>query len=206
MSNLQTTLQSSAHSDSDTCFSEVNRFTEWCTHNFPELNTQKTQEMIFDPILIFAHLPVVISNQTIEQVGSYKYVGIHIDSKLSWSVPVEAECSRAQKRLYFLRRLKEFGVSTNILLLVCRSVQIRTPVHHKHFFENSRLYSLFHSRKYLNRPGTLVRQAQKICSDATHVLHSQYQLLPSGKRYTQSQSANSSLQVLFESTLNPAKN
>ena len=63
------------------------------------------------------------------------------------------------------------------------SVQIRTPVHHKHFFENSRLYSLFHSRKYLNRPGTLVRQAQKICSDATHVLHSQYQLLPPGKRY-----------------------
>ena len=77
--------------------------------------------MIFDPILIFAHLPVVISNQTIEQVGSYKYVGIHIDSKLSWSVPVEAECCRAQKRLYFLRRLKEFGVSTNILLLVCRA-------------------------------------------------------------------------------------
>ena len=30
---------------------------------------------------------------------------------------------------------------------------------------------------------TLVRQAQKICSDATEVLHSECQLLPSGKRY-----------------------
>ena len=30
---------------------------------------------------------------------------------------------------------------------------------------------------------TLVRQAQQICSDATHVLHSEYQLLPSGKCY-----------------------
>ena len=95
LSSFQTTLQSSAHCDSDTYFSEVNRFTEWCAHNFPELNTQKTKEMIFDPILIFAHLPVVISNQTIEQVGSYKYLGIHIDSKLSWIVHVEAVCFSA---------------------------------------------------------------------------------------------------------------
>ena len=30
---------------------------------------------------------------------------------------------------------------------------------------------------------TLIWQAQKVCSDPTHVLHTWYQLLPSGKRY-----------------------
>ena len=76
--------------------------------------------MVFDPNSICVHLLVVISDQTIKQVGSYKYLGIHIDSKLSWSVPVEAECSRAQKRLYFLRRLRAFGFGTNRLLF-CRA-------------------------------------------------------------------------------------
>ena len=30
-----------AHNNTDTCFSEVNQFTEWCTDNFVELNTPK---------------------------------------------------------------------------------------------------------------------------------------------------------------------
>ena len=68
-----------------------------------------------------SHLPVVISDQTIKQVGSYKYLGIHIDSKLSWSVHFEAVCSRAQKRLCFLWRLGALGVSTNLLLLFYRA-------------------------------------------------------------------------------------
>ena len=68
------------------------------------------------------HLPVVISNETTEQVMSYRYLGIPLDNKLSWSVHVEAVCARAQKRLYFLRRLKESGVSTSILLLFYRAI------------------------------------------------------------------------------------
>ena len=93
-----------AHSNIDMYFFKVNHFTEWCTDNFLELNTPKIFLFlkIFDPKSVCAHLPVVISDQTIEQVGSYKYLGIHIDSKLSWSVHVEAVCSWAQKHLYFL--------------------------------------------------------------------------------------------------------
>ena len=70
------------------------------THTHTLTHSQNPKEMIFDSKSICAHLPVVISDQTIEQVGSYKYLGIHIDSYLSWSVHVEAVCSWAQKRLY----------------------------------------------------------------------------------------------------------
>ena len=63
------------------------------------------------------HLPVFINSQTIEQVVSYKYLGIHLDNRLSGSVHVEAVCARAQKHPCFLRRLRAFGVSSNMLLL-----------------------------------------------------------------------------------------
>ena len=35
------------------------------------------------------------------------YLGIYTDSKLSWSVHVEAECFRAQKRLYTFSGISE---------------------------------------------------------------------------------------------------
>ena len=95
-----------------------------------------------------------------------------------------------------------FGVSTNILLLFYRATieivirsgitsfygnlsvhsKITIPAHREHFFKNSRPYSLSPSLQKVFEQ-TLVRQAQKICSDATEVLHSECQLLPSGKRY-----------------------
>ena len=168
LSNLQMTAILNllfALSDINTYFSEVNWFTEWCTDNFLELSTQKTKEVIFDPKSICMHLPVVTSDQTIEQVGSYKYLGIHIDSKLSWSVLVEAVCSRAQKCLNFLQRLRAFGVSTNILLLFYHATiesMIRYGI--TSFYGNlsvkskSQLlhitgtFSKIHSRKSLNRP------------------------------------------------------
>ena len=51
---------------------------------------------------------------------------------------------------------------------------------------------------------TLVWQAQKICSDATYVLHPEYQLLPSGKHYRIPKcklNRYNCVQVLFHSTL-----
>ena len=124
-----------AHSNIDTYFFKVNRFTEWCTDNFLEhpktlkklyliTNNNNNNEylehltctgpkhlhVLYKHILskfnaynmntcthksVCVHLPVVISDQTIEQVRSYKYLGIHIDSKLSWIVHVEAVCFSA---------------------------------------------------------------------------------------------------------------
>lgn len=41
---------------------------------------------MFDPIFIGDHSPVVIHDQNIAQVDSYRYLGIHIDDKLTWSL------------------------------------------------------------------------------------------------------------------------
>ncbi len=56
---------------------------------------------MFDPKSIGDHLPVVINGQNLVQVDSCRYLGIHIDNKLTWSVQVENVCIRVQQRLYF---------------------------------------------------------------------------------------------------------
>ena len=202
LSNLQTTAIFSllfAHGDIDTYFSEVNWFTEWCTDNFLELDT-KISEMIFDPKSVCTHLSVVISDQTIKQVGSYKYLGIHTDSKLNWSVHVEAVCSWAQKHLYFLQWLRAFSISTNILLLFyCATIgsMIRSGI--TSFCENLSVQSRSQLLRIVSTstkivgctlsftPGslqqTIVWQAQEVCFDASHLLYLQYQLLLSGEPY-----------------------
>lgn len=67
--------------------------------------------MVFDPKSIGDQSPVVINDQNIAQVDSYRYLGVHIDSKLTWSVQVENVCTRVQQGLHFLRRLRVFGVT-----------------------------------------------------------------------------------------------
>lgn len=45
--------------------------------------------IMFDPKSIGDHSPVVIKDQNTAQVDSYRYLAIHIDKKLTWSVQVE---------------------------------------------------------------------------------------------------------------------
>ena len=61
--------------------------------------------------------PVTVHNAEIEQVSSYKYLGIYVDATLSWSVHVDFICCKVQQRIYFLRRLRSFGANKHILLL-----------------------------------------------------------------------------------------
>ena len=44
-----------------------------------------------------------------------------IDKDMSWHPHVEACCSKIHQRLHFLRRLRLFGVSLNIMLIFYRA-------------------------------------------------------------------------------------
>ena len=58
----------------------------------------------------------------IEQVPSYKYLGVMIDATLSRSPHIDYICKRVQQRIYSLRRLRSFGASSQILSLFHTSV------------------------------------------------------------------------------------
>ena len=101
----------------------IDHFTSWCKDNKLLLNTDKTKELIIDfrkkkdPI----H-PVIIDNKQIEQVVSYKYLGITIDDKLNWDLQATDVFKKFNKRMFFLRKLASFKVDSKLLSLFYNSV------------------------------------------------------------------------------------
>ncbi|KAI4882104.1 hypothetical protein NFI96_000101 [Prochilodus magdalenae] len=97
---------------------EVQHLSTWCHDNNLTLNTQKTKEIIMDlrRSRSQAHPPFYISGAAVEQVTSFKFLGTHISSDLTWSLNSSVLVKKAQQRLYFLRSLKKVHLSPRILV------------------------------------------------------------------------------------------
>ena len=67
-------------------------------------------------------MPLKINDQIIDQVCTYKYLGITIDEKLHWSDHINNIKSKANKRLYFVRKLGQFKVDRTLITLFYKSV------------------------------------------------------------------------------------
>jgi hypothetical protein len=103
--------------DNDTHYrQEVNNFVDWCEENYLDLNTGKTKEMIFDTRRKKgSHEPIMIAGVEVEQVESYRYLGVVIDNKLSWHANTDQILKKAHTRMYCLRKLRSFSVREDIL-------------------------------------------------------------------------------------------
>ena len=65
---------------------EVRELTVWCQDNNLSLNVSKRKELIVDYSKRWAEqAPINIDGAVEEQVESFKFLGIHITNKLSWS-------------------------------------------------------------------------------------------------------------------------
>lgn len=101
----------------------ISDFTLWSSENGLVLNTSKTKEMIVDFRKNKSqYLPVQVSGERIEVVPTYKYLGVHLDHKLDWTVQANAAYKKGQSRLFFLRRLRSFDVCNEMLALFYQSV------------------------------------------------------------------------------------
>ena len=180
---------------------EVDRLVSWCSDNSLELNTTKTQEMIVDlrrnPT---PKDPLMIGGQAIEMVDCFKFLGTIISSDLGWGGNIDSIHKRAQQRLYFLRQLKKFGLSREIMLAFYRAVvesvltssicvwfRGATQAHRDKLERVVRtagriigcdlptLASIYTQRT--------VRKSRKIVADPSHPARSLFQSLPSGRRF-----------------------
>ena len=65
---------------------EVRDLAVWCQDNNLSLNVNKTKEMIVDyRKKRTEHAPILIDGAAVEQVDSFKLLGVHITNKLTWS-------------------------------------------------------------------------------------------------------------------------
>ena len=178
---------------------EVCKFSSWCEENFLDLNIKKTKEMIIDYRTGDGVVsPLLIEDEKVETVDEYVYLGNVIDNKLKRGENVSKIVKKANKRLYFLRKLKSLHVDKTILTIFYRSI-----VQSVLTFCIIDWYACITSadKKKLNR---IVRNAKKlgcevqdleslykktacvkvkkIMKDPDHMLHSCFNMLPSGSR------------------------
>ena len=93
---------------------EVRDLTVWCKDNNLSLNVSKTKELIVDYRKRRAE-QAPTNGAVVERVESFKFLGVHITNKLSWSKHTKTVVKRARQSLFPLRRLKRFGMGPQIL-------------------------------------------------------------------------------------------
>ena len=180
---------------------ELGEVVEWCEEQNLILNVKKTKEIVFDARSVGDHSPILIHGEGVEQVTSYKYLGIFFDSQLNWANQVDSVCSRINQRLHFLRRLRVHGVARNIMLLFYRATMesiIRYGI--TTWFGNLSVKLKTQLQNLIKRAGKIIgmqppcslqeifeetarKQGLKITCDPNHILHKEYEMLPSGRRY-----------------------
>ena len=83
----------------------------WGQDNNIYLNVIKTKEKIVDYRKRRAeHAHILIDRAVVEQVESFKFLGVHINNKLTWSKHTKTVVKRARQSLFPLRKLKRFGM------------------------------------------------------------------------------------------------
>ncbi len=194
---------------------EVSTLTKWCQENHLSLNIDKTKELVVDfRRQSREHTPITIDKTPVERVNSFKFLSVHITEDLTWSTHTDALLKKTHQRLFFLRRLRKFGMSPSILrsFYTCTVESILTGCITA-WFGNSTTGN----RKALQRVvrtachivgGELpslqdiytrrcIRKAQRITNDSSHPSHRLFSLLPSGRRLRSIRSRTSRLRESF---------
>ena len=95
---------------------EFRELAVWCQDNNLSLNVSKTKELIVDDRKRQAEqAPININGALVELVESFKFLTVHITNKLSWSKHKKTVVKRLRQNLFPLRRLKRFGMGSQIL-------------------------------------------------------------------------------------------
>jgi hypothetical protein len=149
----------------------------------------KTKELIVDfrrkksPID-----PIIIKGEQVEMVDTYKYLGTIIDNQLDWSPNVDAVCKRANQRLLFLRKLRQFHVSTQSLHLFYQAtIQSVITFNQLCYHSSARKGDMERLEKIVTRAASIIgseleplsgqfsrmaiKKLNKIRSDGHHPLH-----------------------------------
>ena len=102
--------------NNETAYREVRDLAGWCQNNNLSLNVSKTNGIIVDyRKRSTEYVPILIDRAVVEQVESFKFLGVHINNKLDWSKHTKTVVKRARQSLFPLRNIKRFGMGPEIL-------------------------------------------------------------------------------------------
>ena len=99
-------------------------FGGWCDSNALHINEAKTKAMLFGTakrIKNVGKLELKLKGETLQQVPSYKYLGVTLDSTLSFKQHLAGVIRTVSHKIYVLSRVRKF-LTTRSALLVYKSM------------------------------------------------------------------------------------
>ena len=145
-----------------------------------------------------ATTPLLITNEQVEVVSKYKYLGNIIDDQLNGNENVNVIVKKANTRMYFLRKLKSLKVNKTVLTLFYNCmVQSTLTFCMSSWFnlcnssDKKKIARVIKSAKKLGCNTThldclysvlLKSKLEKIMKNNNHPLNHRFRLLPSEKR------------------------
>lgn len=193
----------------------IEKFVTTCDQEGLLLNVNKTKEMLIDfrrkPTTM---TPLTIKGKDIEKCETYKYLGLTISNDLTWNKNIELSRKKAMKKLYFLRTLKKFRLSTKVLesfynAAILSSLTFGSVVWGGALSAVSKKsINRIHetSARIIGKPQKsltaihherTVKFARKILKDNSHPLSIAFHLLPSQRRYQLPRSRTNRLKNSF---------
>ena len=104
----------------------VNDINSYACQNNMRLNPRKCKVLTVD----FLHynscvpMPIMVGGSLVEQVPSFKLLGVHVSEDLTWTVHIDWLVKRANRRLFALRQLRKCGVPPkDIVAIYCALVR-----------------------------------------------------------------------------------
>ena len=142
----------------------------------------------------------VVNGESVEIVDSFKYLGLVLDSKLSFSDHISLTVKKCQQRLYILRRLRSFHLDSKLLLNLYRSIIEPVLTYCSIIFlpsiavtARNRLLKIANTAsKIIGLPvpsvteitnRAVLRKAVAVSTDPSHPLYDEFEVMPSGRRY-----------------------
>ena len=98
----------------------LNKVADWFKANKLTLNVDKTKFMIFGTnrtLDKFHDVQLTFNDNIIERVDEFKYLGVKLDSNLSWSAHIDYMCKNVSKRTGIIKRMKYFLPRQTIVML-----------------------------------------------------------------------------------------
>ena len=90
--------------------SELNKVNTWLCSNKLSLNVEKSNFVLFHPIQrkISSNFVLTINNNNIPRCMFVKYLGILIDSNLSWKSHIDSICKKIKRSIGMLSKIRYY--------------------------------------------------------------------------------------------------
>ena len=123
---------------------DIDRICDWVNYNNLTLNPTKCKTMIISRKRnsVKPHAQFTLNSSPLEQVETFKYLGVLLSSDLSWSSHVDFICTKARKLIGLLYRRLYGNVDNRSLLelysvLACPHLEYAAPIWDPHFIKDT---------------------------------------------------------------------